>query len=122
MEKLYARAVLELSRKEGTDTNKLVSQLSLHLKKTGRTKLYPGILRELKVLEARALKLAPTIEVASEKESHEAIAEAKKEGITVTKVHVNHDLIQGWRARSGGMLIDRSAKRGLTDLYRKVTS
>ena len=120
MEKQYAKALHALGTT--TDAKKLVSELMAHLKTSGRTKLLPGILRELKTLEARSLKTAPTLEVASKDEVASALAEAKKEGIEVTSAHVNHALIQGWRARSGSTLIDKSAKRGLIDLYRKVTS
>ncbi len=121
MEKLYAKALNELARKDGAKLKELVAQLMSHLTATGRTKLLPGILRELKVIEARAAKLAPSVEVASEKEAAHALAEAKAAGISVPVAHVNHALIKGWRARSGGTLIDRSAKRGLIDIYRNVT-
>ncbi|MEK7602236.1 MAG: F0F1 ATP synthase subunit delta [Patescibacteria group bacterium] len=122
MEKLYAKALTQLAHSEGADTKKLVEQLVKELTASGRTKLLPEILRELRVLEAKEAKRAPSVEVAHEKESTEALAEAKKLGIEVSKAHVNHALISGWRARSGGTLIDRSAKRGLIDLYRKVTN
>lgn len=121
MEKLYATALDDLARKDGAKPKELVEQLVAHLTKTGRSKLLPGILRELKVLEARRAKLVPSVEVASQDEAAEALMEAKKEGIEATRAHVNHSLVRGWRARSGGMLIDRSAKRGLIDLYRAVT-
>jgi F0F1-type ATP synthase delta subunit len=122
MEKLYAKAIDDLVHHKGGDVKKLVAALVTQLKSSGRTKLLPGIVRELKVLEARRAKTAPTLEVASEKEAPAALAAAKAEGIDVAKAHVNHALIKGWRARSGGQLIDRSAKRSLVDLYRKVTS
>ncbi|MGE5540776.1 MAG: hypothetical protein ACM3TU_00610, partial [Bacillota bacterium] len=92
-----------------------------HLQATGRTKLLPKILRELKVLEARREKLAPSVEVASEHEAKRALAEAKEFGIETTKAHVNHALIKGWRGRSGSSLVDRSAKNGLIEIYRRVT-
>jgi F0F1-type ATP synthase delta subunit len=122
MEKLYAKALYDLAHKDGADQKKLVTQLTKHLEATGRTKLLSGILRELRVLAARNAKLAPSVEVASEKEAAKALAEAKKAGIDAAKAHVNHSLITGWRARSGGTLIDRSAKRSLVDLYRNVTN
>ena len=121
MEKLYAKAIENLLAK-GTDAKKLVTNLSAHLKASGRMKLLPGILRELKILEAYKAKLAPTVEVAHEKEGHRALAEAKSLGIAAVKAHVNHDLIRGWRGRSGAMLVDRSAKQALIELYRKVTN
>ncbi|MDB5189127.1 MAG: hypothetical protein JWL82_84 [Parcubacteria group bacterium] len=122
MEKFYAQALERLAAKEGADEKGLVTQLMAQLKASGRMKLLPGILRELKTIEARREKLMPAVEVASEKEGKEAMAQAKAAGIEVHEVTVNHALIKGWRARSGSTLIDRSAKRGLIDLYRKVTS
>lgn len=122
MDKLYAKALDELAHTEGAKADELVKRLRQHLAATGREKLLPGILRELKVLEARREKLAPSVEVASEHEAKAALSEAKAEGITASKAYVNHALIKGWRARMGGKLVDRSAKQGLIDLYRKVTN
>jgi F0F1-type ATP synthase delta subunit len=122
MEKLYAKAIDELAHQEGANAKKLAAQLQEHLRETGRTKLLPRILRELKVLEARREKLAPSVEVASEKEAASALAAAKAAGVVATEARVNHSLIRGWRATSGGMLVDRSAKRGLIELYRNVTN
>jgi F0F1-type ATP synthase delta subunit len=121
MDKLYAKALDDLAHKDGTNTKSLVADLTKHLVATGRTKLLPGILRQLKIIEARRAKLAPSVEVASQSEAAHALKEAAASGITATKAHVNHALITGWRARSGGTLIDRSAKRGLIDIYRNVT-
>ncbi len=121
MEKLYAKAIDDLSRREGAKGKELVAQLVAHLATTGRRKILPGILRELKTLEARRAKHAPFVEVAHASEAEHALTQAKKEGIEATKTHVNPSLVSGWRARSGGILIDRSAKRGLIDLYRAVT-
>jgi F0F1-type ATP synthase delta subunit len=122
MEKLYAKAIDDLIHHQAGDAKKVVAALVAQLKTSGRTKLLPGIVRELKVLEARREKSALTLEVASEKESAAALAAAHAAGIEVTKAHVNHALIKGWRVRGGGLLIDKSAKRSLIDLYRKVTS
>lgn len=122
MEKQYAQAIEMLRSRPGTDDKKLVNELVAHLKAAGRVKLLPGILRELNVLEYRRGKLAPSVEAASEKEAHAAVAEAKKQGIDVAKARVNHALISGWRGRSGSTLVDKSAKQGLIDLYRRVTS
>ena len=122
MQKLYAKALDQLSHQEGADAKALVATLVQHLEESGRTKLLPRILRELKVLEARQAKLAPQLEVASEAEESAAIKSAKEQGIEVTKATVNHALIKGWRARQGGTLIDTSAKRGLIDIYRNVTN
>lgn len=104
-----------------SDSRDIADRLVKHVKAAGRVKLLPAILRELKTIQARAKALAPVIEVAREKDAHAAEAAAKAEGIDA-KANVNDSLIRGWRARSGSKLIDRSGKRALIDLYRKVTA
>ena len=121
MQKLYAQALVDLSSKEGVKKSVLVEQLITHLKESGRTKLLPRILRELKILEARAAKRGSHIEVASHADAHEAEIEAAAHGISGAKAHVNHDLIKGWRAKNDSVLIDHTAKQGLIDLYRNIT-
>lgn len=71
-----------------------------HLKRTGRLKLLPSVLRELRIEEARAKKLAPRRETAKE----------------------NPALISGWRSLENGMLTDKTAKRALIEIYQKVIS
>lgn len=122
MEKEYAHAIASMSRKAGADEAVLVSGLVKHLKATGRIKLLPGIVRELKRENGRREKLAPVLEVASASEEAEAKATLSKEGIAVEKTVVNPSLIQGWRAQAGGLLWDHSAKRALTDIYKKITN
>lgn len=122
MEKEYAHAIRTMSRQEGRDQSALVSGLIAHLKKTGRAKLLPGIVRELKRENARAEKLAPVLEVASHKDEKAAKDLLKKEGIEVVNTVVNPSLIRGWRARAHGLLWDHSAKRALTDIYKKITN
>lgn len=121
MEKEYAQQLAD-SVARGTDEAKLVEGLVRHLKEEGRMKVLPGILRELKVLQARNEKQAPSVEVATEGERESAIAAAKAAGIDASIVSVNPSLIRGWRAREGGTLIDRSAKQALVDLYQKITN
>lgn len=120
MEKEYAQA-LARSLEQGTDEKKLVEGLIVHLKEAGRIKLLPGILRELKSLEARRKTLAPSIEVASEDDKAGALEGARQLGIDTDVVTVNPSLIRGWRARSGSTLVDRSAKHALADLYQRIT-
>ena len=69
-----------------------------HLKKTGRLKLLPQVLRELKEKAARAGKLASRTESAKE----------------------NPSLISGSRTLEGGVLTDRTGKRALLDIYQKT--
>lgn len=69
-----------------------------HLKRTGRLKLLPAVLRELKVEAAREEKLAPRHESAS----------------------AHHGLIKGWREIRDGVLEDHTAKGALIEIYRQV--
>ncbi|HVX90546.1 MAG TPA: hypothetical protein VHC20_02805 [Candidatus Paceibacterota bacterium] len=70
-----------------------------HLKKTGRMKLLPQVLRELKEAAARDAKLAPRTESAKD----------------------NPDLISGSRTLENGMLTDTTGKRALIDMYKNIT-
>lgn len=122
MEKEYAQAVATMSRREGADEAAIVSGLVRELKVSGRAKLLPGILRELRTLKAHEAKLAPVLEVATAKDEAAGREAMKKEGIEIESVIVNPSLIQGWRARANGLLWDHSAKRALTDIYKKITN
>jgi len=93
-----------------------------HLKRTGRLKLLPQILRELKVREARSKTVGAIVEVAHAGESAHALAEAAKHGITAEHARVNASLIKGFRARGGGVLLDRSAKHALIDIYQNIVA
>ena len=99
-----------------------VDKLVLHLKSMGRVKLLSGIAQRLRIVQARKERMAPRVEVAHAGESAVALAEAAKEGIVVKHAHVNDSLIKGFRAREGGKLVDRSAKRALIDLYQNLTT
>ncbi len=122
MEKEYAHAVAEMTRREGADEAAIVSGLLRELRTSGRSKMLPGILRELRTLAAHEQKLAPVLEVATSKDEALGREAMKKEGIEIEKVIVNPSLIQGWRARANGLLWDQSAKRALTDIYKKITN
>jgi len=106
---------------KGRDEKEIVSGLVSHLKETGRTKLLPRILRELKKDLARKDVLLPHVEAASEEEAANAKKMAAAVGIIVAKVAINPSLIRGWRARIGSSLVDVSGKKTLIDLYRSIT-
>lgn len=113
---------LHSALQKGEKADTLVSRLTAHLKERGRMKLLPAILRELNVLRAKHKTTAPVVEAASPAEAEAAKKAAKQEGIDVAEVTINPHLISGWRAMSGSTLIDRSGKRALSDLYRKIIS
>ena len=73
-------------------------RLIAHLKRTGRMKLLPRILRELRMRKIRADKLAPLYETAEE----------------------NPSLVSGWRSLENGILTDRTGKRALLDIYKRI--
>lgn len=69
-----------------------------HLKRTGRMKLLPQVVRELRTEEARTKKLAPRRETAGE----------------------NPSLISGWRTLKNGVLTDHTGKSALIDIYKHL--
>jgi hypothetical protein len=70
-----------------------------HLKRTGRMKLLPQVLRELRALHARELRLAPKKETAKEYSA----------------------LISGFRTLENGVLTDQTGKQALLTIYQNVT-
>ena len=72
--------------------------LIAHLKRTGRLKLLPRILRELRTRHARTTRLASRRETAEE----------------------NLSLVSGWREIKDGTLTDHTGKRALFDMYQKI--
>ena len=71
-----------------------------HLRRTGRMKLLPLVLRELKVEAIREKKLSPKKETAKQ----------------------NPSLISGWRQIEKGVLTDKTGKQALLDIYKKITA
>ena len=120
MVRAYAKAIDLLIRERGMKEDEVFTKLTEHLKATGRLKLLPQLLSELRRIEKRNEAHAPVLEAASEKEVKEAEAAAKKEGVSAKAV-VNPDLVTGWRLVGADILIDRSGKRALLDLYRAIT-
>lgn len=122
MEDEYARILKAVAESDDAPAKEeAVTRLIVHLKSTGRIKLLVGILKKLKVIEARRLKRSPRVEVARAGESSAALTEAAQEGIVASHAHVNESLIKGFRAQAVGKLVDRSAKRALIDLYQNLT-
>lgn len=116
----YADALARLP--EDAPADAVVAALTRALAAKGRTKLLPAILAELRAKEGRKLATKPVVEVAKESEKSKALTAAKSEGIEAAETVVNPALLSGWRARGKGLLVDRSGKKNLVDLYRKITS
>jgi len=117
----YAQALYELSKKKGIRGSALVKNLVRSLAATGRLKLLPHILRELRKMEAQNRSFEPIVEVAHKEDGARAVKAAKAFGIETKRASINPTLIRGWRARKGGMLVDASGKRNLIELYRNIT-
>ncbi len=113
-------AVAETGDKAVADA--AVTKLIVHLKSMGRMNMLPKIARELKKVAARRHALRARVEVASESEEAAALRAAAASGIVAGRARVNPALIRGWRAQSGGTLVDRSAKRALINIYQRVTA
>jgi F0F1-type ATP synthase delta subunit len=99
-----------------------VEKLIRHLSVSGRVKMLPEIARELKKVVARRKSREAVVEIAHEKDAKHALAEAKAEGIEAAHARVNHSLIAGWRGRSDGTLVDRSAKAALVAIYQRIVA
>ncbi len=117
MQAVYAQAIERLEKEGAKD---IAGTLITHLKSRGRLKLLPGIVRELQKREMRKNILSPHLEVADESEKKTAEQAAKALGVEITSVESNPALIRGWRLRSKDALVDRSGKRALIDLYRRI--
>lgn len=120
MERAYAKALDSLLA-SGMKEEDVFKKIIAHLKESGRMKLLPQLLRELKTQAKRKQAREPMLEVASGAEAKEAETASTKEGVAVN-ASINPDLISGWRLTTADTLIDRSGKRALIDLYRKVTN
>ncbi len=117
----YAAKIAELAQLDESRAMAAVEKLIGELKARGEEKQLVELLRELKTAFARHAALAPVVEVGRKEDEAAALRAAHESGITAKHAVVNPSLIRGWRARSGGTLVDRSGKRALIDLYRKVT-
>ena len=116
----YSQAIDRLIREKGMDEAVVFEKLRAHLAESGRLKILPQLLRELRTLDARRGVEAPFLEIASEEDRAAAESAAKAQGIEA-KAQINPDLIRGWRLRANGTLTDHSAKRSLVELYRSIT-
>jgi hypothetical protein len=110
--------VAELADAPAADS--AVHKLILHLRSAGRLRMLPQIVRELRKIAARKHALRPRVEVAHEKEATSALAAAAARGIDAPRALVNPALISGWRAQKAGILVDRSTKRALVDIYQNI--
>lgn len=119
----YAALLLELSK--SSETAKVEEKFLALLEKRGHLKLLPSIVTAYERLVAKEKAVSePVLTIARESDRHYALAAAKAEmgGAPSPRVQIDAKQVGGWRLQNGSTLIDRTEKRMLLDLYRKMTA
>ena len=126
MKQAYVTALTN-SILSGLAIDKALANTKAVLVNKGHLRLWPQILSATKrVLEARLKSAVPQVVVAQVdgvatakiKSALLAIGASENEAYTVVE---DSTLVGGFTARFGGVLLDRSYKRVLVDLYRNIT-
>ena len=127
MEQAYAQALWQIIE-SGTQPKKAVHALVESLKAKNREALLPRIARAFERLAERQMrKNAVVVSVAREKDAHAAKREAKKLlaeiGASAKElgIHIEENLIGGWRLEGKGILVDRSFRKQLLEMYNHAT-
>ncbi|HVU75870.1 MAG TPA: F0F1 ATP synthase subunit delta [Candidatus Paceibacterota bacterium] len=128
MEQAYAQALWKMVE-EGMAPSKAVQSLSEILKQHGRLALMPRIGKAFERIAARELsKSRITLSVAREKDERSAKA-AAKEVLSALKLdakdialEVDDSLIGGWSLEGSEILMDRSYKTRLLEIFKKVVA
>jgi F0F1-type ATP synthase delta subunit len=128
MEEAYAQALWKMV-KEGMAPSKAVHSLSEILKSHGRLALMPRIGKVFARIAERELQketITLTIaragdERAAKSAAKEVLAKLKLEAKEVA-IKVDDSLIGGWRLEGKEMLMDRSYKSRLLELFNKAVS
>lgn len=123
---LYARALLKAAEnKDASAQETLVKFLQEILALKGHQSLLPHILREyIKLQGEMHRKKSVIIRVAHEKEKARAIEEARRELHVAAEAEevIDESLVGGFVIESGEMLVDRSFRRALHDLYKRLVA
>jgi F0F1-type ATP synthase delta subunit len=128
MEQAYAQALWRLIE-EGTAPSKALHSLTEILRQHGRLALLPRIGKAFaRIAEREMQKETITLTVAREKDERAAtqsvkdiLAKLKLETADIA-VKVDDSLIGGWRLEGEEMLMDRSYKSRLLELFNKAVS
>lgn len=126
--KEYARAVHEtLGSREGKEESKIAESLLRVIRFRGDQKLLPSIILELQTLDSDEKDSdVPTLVIAREGDEGVLEEEIRKDreafGFKSTKcrVRIDDSIIGGYRLESKDQLIDRTHKRALLEMYRKM--
>jgi F0F1-type ATP synthase delta subunit len=127
MEHAYAQA-LWTTVERGATPAKAVGALRTTLERQGRLALLPKIGHAFRrIAERQQQRTGISLFVASEKDAKSAANAAagaiEKLGAHAKEfdVKVDGSLIGGWRLEGAGILVDRSFKKQLLDMYQRVT-
>jgi F0F1-type ATP synthase delta subunit len=122
----YAHALSQSleSITHNTGAESRVDALVVLLKKEGKMRALPAILRELERLEARKSSQKPMLAVSKESDLQSAFEELRGYLSTTPEIATKIDerLIGGWRYTDRDTRIDASYKTALLELYRRVTT
>ncbi len=128
MENIYAQALWRMVSEKGKTAHEAVDGLRTLLKKHGREILLPRISKAFERLAQRELlRTKMTLSIARHSDEHHAKAEAKKVmeqlklDVKNLEVHIDENLIGGWRLEGGEYLVDNTYVRHLLRLYKNVT-
>ena len=101
-----------------------INALVAVLKKNGKQKALPAIVRELARIEARARTQQPTLFIAHESDKEHALRElhAKLGKEIDVEIRIDEKLTGGWRYIDSDTLMDTSYKAALLELYRRITT
>jgi len=123
----YAHA-LSRSLENITNSNQAemrVEELVAVLKKDGKMRALPAILREFERIEARKFSQKPTLTLARQSDIKKAVSELQKYTTSPPsdiETKIDERLVGGWRYTNSDTLIDASHKSALLELYRRVTT
>jgi len=118
MHKKYAKALFEILK--GASESELADKFSAfaeYLKKSGKAKLLPKVLRELERILQKEAKNAPKVYFAKDADESKAKEIAQKLSIDSPEFVKDEKLIGGVKVKSGTKLYDASYKKYLLDLY-----
>lgn len=126
MEAAYAQALWQLV-KGGMTPHAAVKAIKEKLEKDGRAALLPRVRSAFQRLAQReSRKNTIVLTIAREKDERAAKSEAKEivaalgEQIDL-ETQVDDSIIGGWRLEGKGVLVDKSHKSALMEIYNRVT-
>ena len=128
MEHAYAQALWDMVEK-GTTPAQAVHGLRELLARQGRAALLPKVAKAFaRIAEREHARRGLTLCVAREQDARSAaasVADVLDELHATEKdfdVQVDTSLIGGWRLEGGGILVDRSYRKQLLDMYNRAVS